>query len=343
MAAKKDLAWLERKDLRAIAIAGICKNAGKTTLLNHILEQHDELDWGVFSTGIDGEETDQVFRIPKPRVKLGSGTIFCCDTPNLDGHGSSVSVLAELAQGSSYRPLWLTRTEVPIQTEITGPASVREQIEVLEKMHALGADKVLIDGSLDRKSIAMSEAVDAVTILIGASFGPLNEIREEIKRLETLNRLEKYQPSGKESQDVSKLLASETIWITRGKSWYRTELATLIGTKTELQDLLGSDPARIYIPGGLTDPVLAKIKAPLLESKAQIILRHPDCLKLSLPKLERFMQDFNPKVLVPFKIRSYYLNTASIGRQAVDAEDLRQKLRGDFPGLGLVDIRELEK
>lgn len=343
MAAKKDLAWLERKDVRAIAIVGICKNAGKTTLLNHILEQRNDISWGVFSTGIDGEETDQVFRIPKPRVKLGKGTIFCCDTSILDSHGSSVSVLAELAQGSFYRSLWLAKTQIPLLTEITGPASVIDQIDVLKKMRSLGADKVIIDGSLDRKSIAMSEAVDAVIVLIGASFGSPDDIREEIKRLETLNRLEKYQPAGEKTEVVSKLLDSEKIWIMRGKSWQRTELATLIGTKTELQNLLESDPAGIYIPGGLTDPVLAKVRTPLLESKAQIILRHPDCLKLSLPKLERFVQDFSPKVLVPFKIRSYFLNTASIGRQAVDAEDLRQKLRRDFPGLGLVDIRELEK
>jgi hypothetical protein len=342
VAANPSLNWLNNNDIKAIAIVGICKNAGKTTLLNHVLAQHDDLALGVFSTGIDGEETDQVFRIPKPRVKMAAGTIFCCDTPTLDTHGSAVSVLVELERTPAYRPLWLAKAELPIQTEITGPAAVSEQIKVLEELLSQGTEKVLIDGSLDRKSIAMSDAVDAVIVMIGASFGPLEAIQNEIRRLQILNRLEQYVSDEENTADIRTLLDSESIWIMREGEWIKTEIESLIGIKSELQTLLGNKPERIYIPGVITDSVIARIRTPLLESWAGIILRHPDCLKLSLPKLERFVQDFEPKVMVPFKIKNYFLNTASIGSQAVDAGEFRQKLRSEFPGLGFVDIRELE-
>ncbi|MFO8145586.1 MAG: hypothetical protein R6T89_07665 [Candidatus Syntrophosphaera sp.] len=342
VAANPSLNWLKNNDIKAVAIVGICKNAGKTTLLNYLLAQNSNLTWGVFSTGLDGEDTDQVFRVPKPRVKLDSGTIFCCDTPTLDGHGSAVSVLAELPKLSPHRPLWLAKAQIPVQTQITGPASMNDQIRVLRKIQALGAEKVLIDGALDRKSIALSDAVDAVIVLIGASYGSTDAIRTEIKRLQTLNRLEQYISAGKGSQYTAPLLDSESIWITRVGEWIKTEIESLIGIKSELQTLLGDKPEKIYIPGVITDSVLSRIRTPLLESGAGIILRHPDCLKLSFPKLERFVQDFEPKVMVPFKIKNYFLNTASIGSQAVDAGEFRQKLRSEFPGLGFVDIRELE-
>ena len=53
--------WISRDDIRIIAIAGICKNAGKTSLLNAILGAKPDISFGVLSTGIDGEDLDTVF------------------------------------------------------------------------------------------------------------------------------------------------------------------------------------------------------------------------------------------------------------------------------------------
>lgn len=88
--------WVLDPEVRAAAIVGICKNAGKTSLLNHLLALRRDGAWGVFSTGIDGEERDTVFRIPKPAVKLDAGLIFCCDTGALNGLGSAVEILEKL-------------------------------------------------------------------------------------------------------------------------------------------------------------------------------------------------------------------------------------------------------
>lgn len=202
--------WILEDDVRSIAIVGISKNSGKTTLLNHLLREHAELSFGVFSTGIDGEETDTVFKTPKPRVRLNPGTLFCCDTASLDRHGSAVEVLEKLGSASPQRQLWLSRTILPVETEITGPASVAGQTRLLGKILAHGAARVLIDGSLDRKSIALSEAVDAVVALIGASFGSPAAIADELKRLLLLNQIP-LSPLTADPELHGKLLETEEV------------------------------------------------------------------------------------------------------------------------------------
>ncbi len=332
-------AWVLAAGLRAVAIVGICKNAGKTTLLNHLLSLRPNGCWGVFSTGIDGEERDTVFHVPKPAVKLGPDTIFCCDTPTLDSLGSSVAILERLGGGSSARELWLARSQMPLQTVITGPGSVTEQIKALDRMRVLGADKVLIDGSLDRKSIALDAAVNAVVVLIGASFGSIASIISEVRRLELLNALPE---AGGKAAERALLLKSRQIMLRRDKAWQQTKLNSLLGNEQALVKLLEGGAEELFIPGALTEATLRRLREPLAAAGVAIRFRHPECLKLGLSRLERFVEEFNPGTLLPFRIRAWALNSAAVGAQAVDAAEFRAKLRKAFPRLDLPDIRELQ-
>lgn len=333
--------WILDSTVSSTAIVGICKNAGKTTLLNHLLHAFPQLEYGVFSTGIDGEERDTVFQTPKPRVNLGAGQIFCCDTATLDGHGSSITVLEKLAWGNALRPLWLAKTSTPVQTEITGPAAVQQQVQTLRRMQARGAQKILIDGSLDRKSIALSDAVDAVVVVIGASFGSIASITCEIKRLCLLNQIPHARSSAPDTAEYLLLRDSTELMLRSKGVWLATGIASLIGTESELRTLVKLNPEALYIPGVLTDEILARTKEHLKKLGIPILLRHPDCLKLSLPRLEKFLQDFNPEVLIPFKIRDYALNTLSVGTSSHNADDFRARLHREFPRLDLPDIREM--
>lgn len=333
--------WIQDNSVGSTAIVGICKNAGKTTLLNHLLSAYTQLEYGVFSTGIDGEETDTVFQTPKPRVNLAAGQIFCCDTATLDGHGSNVTVLEKLSWGNALRPLWLAKTTATFQTEITGPPTVHQQLQTLRSMQVWGAQKILIDGSLDRKSIALSDAVDAVTVVIGASYGSIASIVTEIKRLCLLNALPAASSCVPYSSDYLLLRDSAELMLRIKGVWQPAGILSLLGTESELRTLTERKPEAIYIPGAITDDVLARSKEHLQNLECLILLRHPDCLKLSYPRLERFLQDFNPEVLIPFKIREFALNTVSVGTSSYNTDDFRTKLRREFPRLNLPDIREM--
>ena len=58
-----------------MAIAGIEKNAGKTTVLNYLLQNSRKKVEAITSIGYDGEEIDQVTATDKPRIYVSRGTL----------------------------------------------------------------------------------------------------------------------------------------------------------------------------------------------------------------------------------------------------------------------------
>lgn len=331
--------WITDEGIKTVALVGICKNAGKTTLLNHLLASWPRFRYGVFSTGIDGEESDSVFKHPKPAVSLIPGTVFCCDTPTLESLGGRVTILEQLACSPVLRSLWLAETSDAARTRITGPAALLDQVFTLGRMMEYGVQKVLIDGSLDRKSIALSDAVDAVAVVIGASFGSVSNISAELRRLLILNEIPVHEPDAPAA--YQSMISSEQILVFKDGQWLPTGIVSLLGSEDLPRRLHDRSPEAIYIPGAVTDAVLPKLQPQLKNLGSRVILRHPDCLKLSLHKLESFIRDFSPETLIPFKIKGFALNPQGFGAAPGDAIEFRARLRLNFPGLELPDIREL--
>lgn len=328
--------WISDSRLSKLAIVGICKNAGKTSILNAIIAKH-RLAWGIMSTGHDGESTDLLFKTPKPRVILPQGSLFCADSGCMDGHGAGISILAKTPWLSGGKQLWIARAEQDLETEIGGPANVQNQISCAKLLLSLGADKALIDGSLDRKSIALSDSLDAIILAIGASFGSLNSIELELQRLLRLSELPCYSSS---CQTAKLLKESQTIQLCRNGGWSSTGLKSLLGHEKELITCLEAEPSptQIYIPGAYTSHVhsrLGKLLQPI-----QLVFRHPESIKLSYPELELFYQTHQAQCLIPFNIKAIAINSQGVGAPAIDADIFRQQLRKRFPQFELIDIME---
>lgn len=331
--------WITREDVSVAAIVGICKNAGKTSLLNAILREYPDIGFGVLSTGIDGEETDTVFQTPKPRVHLPAGTMFCCDSRTLNSHGSAVEVLFSFSDGGS-RDLWIARAVMPIATQITGPATASDQIRATSYLLGLGAQKVLVDGSLDRKSIALSDDVDAVAVVLGASFGPPAKVAEELARLLALAKVPIHLARPEERDlldDADSVLAKATT------GWNDTGISSLMDSDAgERLQALGKSAKALYIPGAITESVWKGLRSTILAMKAKVVLRHPDCLKLGLPALNSFLESVRPTALIPFRIVSFALNTGGPQAGSSGADAFRASLRKQFPHLELIDIMEVK-
>jgi hypothetical protein len=331
--------WISDDCHKKLAIVGICKNAGKTTLLNSIIK-HFNCHWGVMSTGHDGEVSDLLFKTPKPRVVLSKGSLFCADTSCMDAHGNAITILNKTPWLSGGKALWIARAEQSLETEIGGPQNVTDQIACAEQLLLLGADKALIDGSLDRKSIALSDALDAIILSVGASFGDLEAILTEIERLFKLCELSTFMASTKRAKQL--LLESKEIMLKRNTRWVSTGLSSLIGHEKQLLAILDNEPqpSHIYIPGAYTSSLHKRLGKAL--RAIQIIFRHPESIKLSLAELEAFTESHQAQCLIPFKIQAIAINSQGFGSPAIDADAFRGKLRSKFPTLELIDIMETD-
>lgn len=330
--------WIADDEVKIVAIVGTSKNAGKTSLLNHLLWRNRALAFGVFSTGIDGEKEDAIFLKPKPAVQLYAGTLFCCDSNALRDLGSRVEILASLAEPG--RELFIARSLGLIKSMITGPATASAQIELAQRMLELGADKVLVDGALDRKSIALSPRIDAIALVLGASFGNLNELELELKRLSALRSLSVYEA---DAQSFALLEPAEelkfydgTLWQDSGCASLNADAQTLIKAAKAQPELQG-----IYIPGSVTPKSLSTLYGMLPHEGALVLVRHPDCLKLNVHQLLELESRHKLKCLIPFKIKEYVINSEAMGHKSKDADQFRSRLRTAFPQLNLIDIMEV--
>lgn len=328
---------ISTKAIKNIALVGISKNAGKTTLINALIHNFPNHKWAVLSTGIDGESEDRVYKTPKPLVNIFPGNLFCCDQQWIDFHAGAISILS--CKQYAGRKLYIAKAESELKTQITGPSSVLHQKDIIRHMHHLGANKVLVDGSLDRKSIALSDNINALILAVGASFGSTEQIIEELGRLRLLRDIAKADLN---PYLCSKLKSSKFILYKKTNTWQNTHLCSLIHNEKDVITLLAEKPKLLYIPTSITDSLFEAIGKAVEQSQTQLMIRHPECLKLNTINLKRFLARIPTYCLIPFKLRAFALNSTAVGKFPISADSFRAEIRQAFPNEVFFDVMELQ-
>ncbi len=159
---------------RTICLAGMCKNAGKTTALRTILWEDDGRygPLGLTSIGRDGEREDIVTGTKKPQLYIREGTLVATAQGLLPFCDISQEILMETGFYTPMGQVLLLRALSDGYVEIGGP-SMASQLAVLNEMFfAHGAGKVLLDGALFRKSLCAPEVSEGILLSSGASYSP---------------------------------------------------------------------------------------------------------------------------------------------------------------------------
>lgn len=335
-------------------MVGLSKNAGKTSVLNAILANSPEFEWGVFSTGLDGEEEDRVYKSPKPRVKIPAGCYFCTDTQTVESLGSRASILESALY--TGRKLWFLKAEEDLETSITGPASVSDQSRVMFRMLRLGAERILVDGSLDRKSIALDQYLHLSVMVLGASFGSCKEIIEEVQRIELMKFISSpslyfgkpqtgasfysFAIDSKSKHDAEAL--PQKVLYHKDGGWLDTGFESLMGNLGKMQKILQQEPDAIYVPTAYTSLMHEKLAPALIKGKIQLIVRHPFQLYLTLSELKQLYKRGLVCAFRQLWVRFYALNSMAVGKSPQDALKFRETIRKKLPDLQFIDIMELE-
>ncbi len=314
-------------------IAGICKNSGKTSFLNWVLAQNSKYPFGVLTTGRDGEEIDLVYGNPKPAVRLPASTIFSSTSGAIDKLGSAVDVLQKLPFQAGTKKLWLLKALRDLETEIVGPANALAQVQTAELMQTLGAEIVLIDGSLDRKSIALNDKVKGIFLVVGSSFGDIDKISFELARLVQLSHIPEY-------TNNHTSLNEDSVSFCQENRWQDMKINSLLGNEQEVMNILAHEkPDKLYIPGAISDTVLNGIK-PALKDIRDIITRHSLQLHLNKTNLEYLVSSHNMYTLKPFRIVAIIVNSWSVKGNHLDSKILRDRIRQQVNSVPVIDICE---
>lgn len=158
----------------SVAVVGMEKNTGKTECLKYVLEgcRRRGRRVGVTSIGIDGESCDQVTRTAKPEIVLSPDTLFATSEKFYHERHLCAEVLDLTTWQTALGRLVTARALTPGKVILSGPVSSGLLREVMAQLRSLGAETVLVDGALSRKSSASPAITEAMILSTGAALSP---------------------------------------------------------------------------------------------------------------------------------------------------------------------------
>lgn len=162
------------KPYRSIAMIGMCKNAGKTTVLNRLIADSNRAGEiiGLTSIGRDGESSDIVTNTKKPKIYVWERTLFATAQQALQFGSVSREILDVTDMSTPMGNVIICRTMSDGFVQLAGPSMTVQLSCIRDELFELGAERVFLDGALSRKSLSMPLVSDASVLCTGASFSP---------------------------------------------------------------------------------------------------------------------------------------------------------------------------
>ena len=167
---------------QVISVIGLCKNAGKTTVLNRMIEELDDVTLALTSVGRDGEDTDLVTGTGKPAIHVKAGTLFATARGMLPLCPVTLEVLGVTDVMTPLGSVGIFRALTDGAVQLAGPSAVAHLEPLSEQFRGFGAEKILIDGAAGRKSLA--SAGGCAILCTGASLdGSMESVVAETQHI----------------------------------------------------------------------------------------------------------------------------------------------------------------
>ena len=263
-----DLAGLG--DLEALALIGLSKNAGKTTILNHIITAWHETGQtrplALTSIGRDGETEDIVSGRAKPRIYIPTGTLIASAEGALQRSDALLEILELSNVRTAFGEVILCRALSDGYVELAGP-SVSDEIEVITRLIRKHEPESLfiIDGALSRRSQAGSGGIEQIilAVSVGTSLVP-DDLAE--KTAHAVNLLQTPLIDEQKLQLLSAAIdenpQARGILLSKGneRTHYKAvQLPSLVGFGQEISKEIKKNTFLLFLGGAVTDHVVTEL------------------------------------------------------------------------------------
>jgi len=152
-----------------IAIIGLGKNVGKTTVLNHILQGFAGYRLALTSIGRDGEDVDVVTKTAKPRIYVPMGTIIITAEALLAQCDITTEILTVTDISTPLGRIVAIMARSAGFVQIGGPSITSQLSTIIKDIQIFKPGKIIIDGAISRKSLAGPSLAQAVVLCTGAA------------------------------------------------------------------------------------------------------------------------------------------------------------------------------
>lgn len=328
--------------LRSLSMIGMAKNAGKTVAFNHLIHEAagQGLALGLTSIGRDGESTDAVFRVPKPRIFAHQGSVIATARGSLRNCSAKLKVAAATGFMTAIGEVLICQVISSGYVELAGAAFRAQQRAVIDSLFLHGADLVLVDGALDRVAGAAPSLTQGTILSTGAALAAgmadvLDKTKDRIERL----LLPQTDP---EIAAVCSRMGEEAkaAVITGQKNLQIIDSAGSLTAGEAIARLAGNDAQTVVLKGAAGDMVLAAL-TPLAARNGGLRLVIKDGANFFADR--RIWQKFvhaggRVEVLDPISLVAVTVNPFSPVGPSFDPEAFLQAAGAAFHPLPVADV-----
>jgi hypothetical protein len=352
-----------KEKYKTVSIVGMAKNAGKTTALNYLIEEamDDGVTVGVTSTGRDGESTDLVTGTAKPRVFLGTGAIVSVPVSLYELAEAGLEILRMTGYSTALGQIMICRVAESGYVQIAGPVNTKDHKEMCREMLGFGAEIILIDGAVDRRSVAAPDISDAVIISTGAVLSrSMKKVVEETAHTVGLYRLPVLEEGkaremilDRQARERKTALpgrktaaqkglhsqAPERLLLIEGGEVRALGLKTGLSAGKYLDEAIDENTEYVFIPGALTESVVSDIH-PAKMKQVEFILKDPAKIFIGAAQWQQLRKKgFTVKVLENIEVAALTVNPYAPAGYSFDHEALLKTMRDAMEGIPVIDVK----
>ncbi len=329
-----------------LSLVGMSKNAGKTTALNYLIEEAYDEDVipGITSTGRDGEGTDLVTGTEKPKVYVYEDSIVTIPIDLFDIADAGLEILSRTNYHSTFGSILMCRVLDEGFVQVAGPTSTADQRKLSREMLELGADIILIDGAIDRRSIASPFASDAIILSTGAVLSrDMDIVVMDTMHVVELYTLPEFGSEGKEKQYAEKLNApgycESTVIMRKDKLEIQScQTGLMAGNKLDRQ--IDDETEFLYLPGALTTSTLEYIMPEKLR-QITFVVKDPTKIFIDRVSYRRLKKKgLKIKVLKGIKVAAITVNPYSPEGYSFGNNMLLEAMRDAAGDLPVIDVKK---
>lgn len=327
---------------KTLSIVGMAKNAGKTTALNYLIEEADDegIRLGITSTGRDGETTDLVTGTEKPKVFLYEDTIVSVPTQLYDMAEAGLEIVKKSQYRTPMGDLLLCRVAESGYVQIAGPVATAHMKNMCGEMIDMGCELILIDGAIDRKSIASPYTSDGIILSTGAVLSrSMKTVVEETCHVVSLYSIPELEEGAARDIIENNIEENKIMLLKKDNSPEILDLATGLGASRFIDDAIDDDTEFVYIPGAFTNSVICDIHPKKL-GKVRFILKDPTKIFINLMDWGQLRKKgFKPCVLKNIKVAAVTVNPVAPSGYSFDHKVLRDSMAEALQDIPVIDVR----
>lgn len=253
---------LIKDKFETISIVGMAKNAGKTVTLNTILDEACEegINVGLTSIGRDGEKQDIVTYTEKPMIYAYEGTIIATSEILFELSEAMMEILEITDFFTPMGKIVIARVITAGYVQIAGPCSNSEIMSTSKLMKTFGAELIIVDGAIDRKSTASPTITDATILSTGAvlSRDMQKSIEQTVYQVELFN-IKKVENHSIRAIADEAIRVKETILIDEDGESTPLDIKTALGAGGKIASSLKDETKYVVIPGSLVSKTVSDL------------------------------------------------------------------------------------